>query len=103
MKDMNADRSVIFLLLVGRVIKRQIIHYIGFYIGCLDNDFGVRPQTHRVRAIIISTTLANSPSALGHFLSLSLSTPSSLIHASQKSLKRAETFAACPTPTDHHV
>jgi hypothetical protein len=33
----------------------------------------------------------------------SLDTALSLIHASQKSLKRAETFATYLTPTDHHV
>jgi hypothetical protein len=52
MRDRSADRSSIFLLFVGRVIKRQIIDCIGVYTGCLHNDFGVRPQTYRIRVDI---------------------------------------------------
>jgi hypothetical protein len=44
---------------------------------------------------------ADSLAALDHLLSLDIAL--SFIHASQKSLKRTETFVAYPAPTDHHA
>jgi hypothetical protein len=97
MKDMNADWNDAFLLLVRRVVKRQIIDRIGLYIGCLGNDFGVRPQTHWIRADI-RIRISRQPPSSSTASSVSTPPPSH-----PRLPEAAEIFVVWPAPTDHHV
>jgi recyclin-1 len=104
MRDMDADRSIVFLCSwVGSSRDRSSIAS-GSTLGASTTTSG---SNHKPTgsgpslALASASASADVPAALDHLLSLD--TALSLIHASRESLKRAETFAAYPAPMGHRV
>jgi hypothetical protein len=98
MKDMNADWSLVFLLLVGRSSRDRSTIKSGSTLAASTTALGL---DHKPIGSGPTSGSAYSLAALNHLLSLDIAL--SLTHTSQKSLKRTETFVAYPAPTDHYA